>query len=135
MDRRDNSMAWWAAMLLLFTLLILIILARQGDVTAIVILAVIGVLVFLILGGGFALLVMSRMNEMEERRFRANVKENMALMDMQQRSMAHQLGAQARVNYDLIRQNQLLARPAEPDFGLDLDALFDDAPALEFRER
>ena len=134
MTERDNSLAWIGLMVLIGALGLLIVLAREGDLVAIVVLAVLAVLVFLVLGGGFALVVMDKMNVMEERRFRANVKENLLLAEMSQRSMARQLQAQTRVNKDLASQNAQLARGQEPAWGLDLDSLFGDADLVDLEQ-
>jgi len=136
MTERDNSMAWVAVVVIIAALALLIYMAREGDVTAIVVLAVLGVLVFLVLGGGIVLLVMGKMDAMEQRRFRANVKENLVLMELQQRAMSRQLESQMRINRGLTYQNQQLARSQqEPDFGLDLDALLgDDSDLLDLEQ-
>jgi hypothetical protein len=115
-------------------LVALYVMARQGDVVSIAILAVLGVLLIVCLGGGAVLLVMGRMNDAEERRFRQNARENWALMQQQQSAMMQQariqnaqLTAQSRFNTDLARANRQLARGQEPAevYGLDLDDLFD----------
>lgn len=127
MSAKDNDLFWLAITVIVLALGALAYLAHAGNVTAIVILAVLATLVFCGIGAVTVLVVMGKMDAMEQRRFRANVKENMVFMEMQQRATARQLQSQTRINRDLTYQNQQLARAQqEPGFGLDMDALFGD---------
>jgi len=96
--------------LVLFIVISLFTMARRGETIAIVILSVIGALALAGLGLGAALLILDRQAQAEQRRFVANLKENMVYLEQQTKVLQSQLAAQGRLDQNLLRQNQMLMR-------------------------
>ncbi len=110
--------------LLLFVGVALFLLARRGDVTAIVILSVLGALALLGLGLGAAVVILDRQAAAEQRRFTANARENYLMLEQQAKVQGILLQNQGRASQSLLRQNEQLTRliPSGGE-GLDVDAL------------
>jgi len=96
--------------LVLFIVISLFTMARRGETIAIVILSVIGALALAGLGLGAALLILDRQAQAEQRRFVANLKENMVYLEQQTKVLQSQLAAQGRLDQNLLRHNQMLIR-------------------------
>lgn len=100
---------------------VLYLLARNGDVMALVALAVLGTIVLIGLGVFVALAIMDRLRQAEQIRFSENMHENMVLLNQMQRAQ----GAQAR---SLLDSNARLVRmlPEPGEKPADIDALLWD---------
>ncbi len=109
----------------LFVGVALFLLARRGDVTAIVILSVLGALALLGLGLGAAVVILDKQAAAEQRRFAANARENMMFLEQQARVQNLQMQGMSRAGQSLLQQNERLARmipgPGAP--AVDVDAL------------
>lgn len=117
MDEERRGMTRWdfyglalKVGLVMFVLVTLFLMARKGEIQAIVILAVIIALALAGLGFGAALLILDRQAQAEQRRFVANLKENMVYLEQQTKVLQSQLAAQGRLDQNLLRQNQMLIR-------------------------
>lgn len=117
MDEERRGMTRWdfyglalKVGLAMFVLVTLFLMARKGEIQAIVILSVIGALALAGLGFGAALFILDRQAQAEQRRFVANLKENMVYLEQQTKVLQSQLAAQGRLDQNLLRQNQMLIR-------------------------
>jgi hypothetical protein len=106
----------------------LFLLARKGDVASIVVLSSLGVLALVGTGAWVVIAILDRQAQAEQRRFTANLKENLIYMDQIQKVQNRQLVGATRANRDLLAANRQLAGML-PDRGLDVDALLWDQEA------
>lgn len=110
--------------LTLFVFGALFLLARKGDVAAIAILVALAVLALVGAGAWVVLAILDRQAAAEQKRFTANLKENLIYIQTMQRVQNAQLLTQTRANRDLLAANQRLAGALpKPGEELDVDAL------------
>lgn len=100
-------------------------MAARGDTVALVILIVLGTVMLIGLGVFTTLTILDRAAAREDARFRANVKENLAIAQQVSQLQNTQMTGLARQNRTLLHQaGQLTSN--EPAGGLNIDALFSE---------
>lgn len=117
---------------------ILYFFAHKGDTVALVTLVVLGTAMLIGLGVFTTLTILDRAEAREDTRFRANVKENLAIADQVSRLQNRQMTGLTNQNRHLLRQTGEMDRLAggqRAAGGLDIDALFGEweieAPEVE----
>ena len=101
--------------------------AMHGNMVAIIALVAAATVLLVTLGVVMVLAIMDRANAQEDKRFRANVRENLAIAEQMARLQNRQMSGLARQNRDLLKQAgdvERLAAGQRSAGGLDIDAVF-----------